>query len=79
MVEHPPPPKAEEQHPLLKVETGGGDSGRAATLPVAAPGYNVTCSTKRSWYDRWPGKLNTKHAHQFCTEDVTLNRLLRRQ
>ncbi|XP_063825428.1 uncharacterized protein LOC135074988 [Ostrinia nubilalis] len=49
-----PPRKNDEEYPLLKVETGGGDSGRPPAQPAAAPGWNVTCAPKRSWYERWP-------------------------
>ncbi|CAH0397874.1 unnamed protein product [Chilo suppressalis] len=53
MVEDSIPLKTDEQYPLLKVETGGGDSGRP-TPSVVTPGWNVVGSQKRSWLDRWP-------------------------
>lgn len=55
MVVDTPPQKSDEQYPLLKVESGGGDSGRAPAQTAVAPGWNVTCSHKRAWYERWPG------------------------
>ncbi|XP_059047138.1 uncharacterized protein LOC131842577 [Achroia grisella] len=54
MVEHAPQVKHDEQFPLLKVDSGGGDGTINQAPTVVAPGWNVTRSSKRSWLDRWP-------------------------
>lgn len=40
----------DEQHPLLKVAGGEGDK-------VAAIGWTVSCPRRRSWKDKWPGRV----------------------
>lgn len=57
MVESPPQVKRNEQYPLLKVDSGGGDGGNKHQVPISvAPAWTVTCKPLNSWNVRWPGK-----------------------
>ncbi|XP_045497109.1 uncharacterized protein LOC123695332 [Colias croceus] len=57
-MEHIQTTNRDEQYPLLKVENvdGGGDSKpRPQAVPtIVTTGWNVTCTPKQSWFDRWP-------------------------
>ncbi|XP_038212079.1 uncharacterized protein LOC119832485 [Zerene cesonia] len=57
-MEHNPQTNRDEQYPLLKVENvdGGGDNKpRTQAVPtIVTTGWNVTCTPKQSWFDRWP-------------------------
>ncbi|XP_023941331.2 uncharacterized protein LOC112048152 [Bicyclus anynana] len=48
--------KRDEEYPLLKVESGGGDNVLRSQAPttIAASGWHVTCTPKQSWCSRWP-------------------------
>ncbi|KAF9424078.1 hypothetical protein HW555_000787 [Spodoptera exigua] len=54
MVERAPQTKQDEQYPLLKSDTGGGDGGVQPTPTLVSPGWGVTCAPKQSWLVRWP-------------------------
>ncbi|XP_035432507.2 uncharacterized protein LOC118264188 [Spodoptera frugiperda] len=54
MVERAPPTKQDEQYPLLKADTGGGDGGVQPTPTLVTPSWGVTCAPKQSWLVRWP-------------------------
>ncbi|XP_060803028.1 uncharacterized protein LOC106141431 [Amyelois transitella] len=53
MVELSPQTKNQEERPLLKVEGASGDGG-GRQMPPTDTAWSVTCSTRRSWWDRWP-------------------------
>ncbi|XP_045772333.1 uncharacterized protein LOC123872198 [Maniola jurtina] len=55
-MEHAPQVQRDEQYPLLKVESGGGDNVMRTQLPskIASTGWHVTCTPKQSWCSRWP-------------------------
>lgn len=64
-MEHTPQVKHDEQYPLLKVESGGGDAAKKGEVPsaIASSGWHVTCAPKQTWCNRWPGICNEKQSN----------------
>ncbi|KAJ0177235.1 hypothetical protein K1T71_007244 [Dendrolimus kikuchii] len=60
MTESPPQTKRDEQYPLLKVDSGGGDVGNRPQASISVtPAWTITCKPSPSWTVRWPEAIST--------------------